>query len=88
MAWVRPGDGIFFTAYKRESVELFEVGNDMVELTAIRRDPVAGDLYDLTFNNVSRGGVYFPSDDAAIEWSEGVLADPATLKTMFGYVKE
>ena len=84
MAWVRPGDGIFFTSYRRESIELFEVGDDIAELTAIRRSRVAGDLYSITLNNVMRGCIYFPSDEAAIEWAGSVLNDKASLKSMFG----
>ena len=84
MAWVRPGDGIFFTSYKRESIELFEVGDDIAELTAIRRSRVAGDLYSVTLNNIMRGCIYFPSDEDAIEWAANLLKDKESLKSMFG----
>lgn len=77
--------GWWQTAYKRESIELFEVGDDIAELSVMRRDHVSGDLYELAFNNISRGALYFPSDEDAIEWANGVLADKTSMHALFNY---
>lgn len=68
MAWATSG-------YRRESVELFEFGNDgIAELRAIRRDPVSGDIYDLVVDDIALGGIYFSSDAEAIEWARDTVA--------------
>lgn len=78
-------NGAFNSCYKMESIELFEVGDDIAELSVMRRNPVAGDLYQLAFNNIARGALYFRSDSEAIAWAKQVLNDECKLHALFNY---